>query len=167
MKCKCSGNRIFIWYFMTGENYVFGPMKIGRVPTSFLNGALLLIIAANTVHVWNYQERILAGNFASIVGKTRNTSVFFFRLALLFFASGHASTVFFCILLWKFDISDGWGAVHILRNTNFGSRENPPPHITNFVICSSMLPQLTSHLHLLPRIFTKHLPSLKRQVQSM
>ena len=98
MKCKCSGNRIFIWYFLWLVKTMFlAPWKLGGYQHHllFLNGALLLIIAANTVHVWNYQERILAGNFASIVGKTRNTSVFFFRLALLFFASGHASTVFF------------------------------------------------------------------------
>ena len=134
MKCKCSGYRIFIWYFMTGENYVFGPMKIGRVPTSFLNGALLLIIAANTVHVWNYQERILAGNFASIVGKTRNISVLFFRLALLFFASGHASTVFFlhfAVKIWHIRWMRGRPYI---TQYKLGSRENPPPHITNFVI---------------------------------
>ena len=32
-----------------------------------------------------------------------NTSVQFFWLAVLFFASGHANTVIFCILLWKLD----------------------------------------------------------------
>ena len=129
MKCKCSGYRIFIWYFMTGENYVFGPMKIGRVPTSFLNGALLLIIAANTVHVWNYQERILAGNFASIVGKTRNISVLFFRLALLFFASGHASTVFFfafCCENLTYQMDEGPSIYYAIQ---IGvPRESPSPH---------------------------------------
>ena len=58
----------------------FAPWKLGGYQHHLLilNGALLLIIAANTVHVWNYQERILAGNFASIVGKTRRHVCAFF-----------------------------------------------------------------------------------------
>ena len=77
------------------------PWKLGgyRHHLLFLNGALLLIIAANTLHVWNYQERILAGNFASIVGKTRRYVCVFFQTCCAIFCLWTGKYCFF-VKIW-------------------------------------------------------------------